>query len=157
MKKQQSASVDKNIVNLSKDRTESAKAVREFRKRLSAVGNGDTIFEHELLKGFARSHINAGYAMPLLVMIVAAYSATWIGWMVAAGWALLTIIAYLVFSFLSRRFLKKETGSDSLASWKRRFLICQILIACSWMFFASVDCSDCNHQQYAIVQFSTIL
>ncbi len=157
MKKQQSASVDKNIVNLSKDRTESAKAVREFRKRLSAVGNGDTVFEHELLKGFARSHINAGYAMPLLVMIVAAYTATWTGWMVAAGWALLTIIAYLIFSFLSRRFLKKETGSDSLASWKKRFLICQILIACSWMFFASVDCSDCNHQQYAIVQFSTIL
>ncbi len=64
--KHPSASVDKNIVDVAKQRTASSKAVREFRTRLSLTGDGSIAYEQELLTGFAKNQANIFLFTPLL-------------------------------------------------------------------------------------------
>ena len=150
-------SVDKNIVDVSKKRTASSSAVRDFRTRFSSIGNGHIEYELDLLKGFARNQVNAGYAMPLMVICVAIVSAPWQGWMLAGLWAGITAIAHIFLGLLSRNFLKVERKQDELPKWRRFFLIGQMFIAFAWAAFATFDCTTCADNQYSIFQFSTIL
>ena len=154
---QPSDSVDKNIVDVRKKRNASSSAVRDFRTRLASVGSGHFAYEIDLMKGFARNQVNAGFAMPILVLLVGLVMSSWIGWIVAVFWVALAGLSHILLSILSRRFLGKERTQEDLPRWRRNFLFAQVLIAVAWTFFASNDCGSCNDIQYSVIQFSTIL
>lgn len=149
--------VDKNIVDVSKRRSASAKAVREFRTRINSVGTTKVAYELELLKGFARNQVNSAYVMPVLIALVAVISIAWIDVIVAGIWATVTIAAHLVLCYLSKRFIDCDEEHQGVDVWRRRFVIAQFLIAAAWTFYAFTSCQGCTGNEYAIIQFSTIL
>lgn len=148
---------DKNIVDVRRKKSASAKAVSDFRNRLSSPETRKPVYELELLYGFARNQVNAGYAMPLFVLLVAIVNLSWYGWVLTGLWFLITALSYLLLSTQSRRFLKKERTKDDLPVWRRNFLMAQLLIGTNWAVYAFFDCIGCGGTQYSIIQFSTLL
>ncbi len=150
-------SADKNIVDISKNRTASTKAVRDFRSRMNSVGTGNVVYEGELLKNFAQHQMNASFVMPVLILVVAALSANWQGWYIASIWAFFALMAHLIIGILSNKFLKSGSNDKSLNSWRNKFFVSQAIIAIVWASYATINCHDCTDNQYSITQFSVIL
>jgi len=152
-------SVDKNIVDVSKKRTASTNAVRDFRSRLNSIGNGTVAYEEELLESFARHQVNASFIMPILILIIAALSALWQGWQIAGLWAAAAIFAHAVLGLLSSKLLKEDKAKmkERLGRWRNMFFASQAVIAVIWAAYVTLPCASCADNQYAIVQFSAIL
>ena len=150
-------SVDKNIVDVSKKRSASTSAVRDFRSRLNAIGDGNIAYEEDLLKSFARHQANAAYVMPVLIIMIALVSSYWQGWYMAGIWAGVTIVAHTILSFISIKYLKTSAEKKSLAKWRNLFFASQALIAIAWALYATIGCTACTDNQYSIIQFSAIL
>ena len=79
--------IDKNIVDVTKARPASSKAVRDFRTRLSKVGNSPLAYELELLKGFAKSNVKGAYVFPLLIIAITVISIQWVPIAMSFPWA----------------------------------------------------------------------
>ncbi len=153
----ESISPDKNVLDVRKKRSATSKSVGDLRKRLTAAGKQGIAYEIELLTGFARNQMNAGYSMPLFVTLVAAVGASWTGWFLASLWALVTALSHLLLGVLSKRFLSIERTEDDLPKWRRNFFFGQLMVSASWASFAFFDCMACSGYQYPIIQFSTLL
>lgn len=149
--------IDKNVVDVSKKTSASTRAVRDFRTKLAIAGHDSSAYELDLLKGFAKNQVNAVYAMPILVLLVAAFSAPWFGWIMSAAWAGVAILAHLVLFVLSKRFMQSGATSEETPGWRRSFLFAQLGIATAWCIFAWMSCATCSPVQFAILQFSAIL
>lgn len=150
-------SVDKNIVDVSKKSSASSSAVRDFRSRLASIGSGSIAYEEELLKSFAQNQANAAYVMPVLIAMIALVSSYWLGWKTATIWAVITIVAHSVLSYLSTKYLKDDGRDKSVAKWQKLFFAAQALIGLTWAIYTSLDCTHCVDNQYSITQFSAIL
>ncbi len=150
-------SIDKNIVDVSKNSSASSSAVRDFRSRLASIGDGTIAYEEELLKSFARNQANAAYIMPILIAIIAVVSSHWQGWYMAAQWAIIAIIAHGLLSYGSRKYLRASDEKKSLKKWRFLFFGSQLFIALVWAVYTSIDCTTCVDNQYSIVQFATVL
>lgn len=150
-------SVDKNIVDVSKKRSASTSAVRDFRSRLNAIGDGNMAYEEDLLKSFARHQANAAYIMPVLIIIIALVSSYWHNWYIAGIWASITIVAHIILSYISTKYLKTNEEKKSLAKWRNLFFASQVFIAIAWALYATIGCNACTDNQYSIIQFSAIL
>lgn len=150
-------SVDKNIVDVSKRRSASTSAVRDFRARLSSMGNSTIAYEGQLLNNFARQQVNVSYLMPILILITASVSASSIGWQTAVVWAVVAIISHIILGLLCHYFLKEKDNEDSIKKWQMMFLASQLLIAISWGAYALFECQGCTDNQFYIIQFSVVL
>lgn len=151
-------SVDKNILDVSKKTTASTSAVRDFRSRLNSIGNGNVAYEKDLLESVARQQVNAAFLMPILVLIVAAMSASWQGWLFAGVWAFFAILSYATVALLSNKALKEiSSKEESLKKWRNLFFASQALVAIIWAAYVAIPCESCSDIEYAIVQFSSIL
>jgi len=147
--------VDKNIVDVSKKHSASTKAVRDFRVRMGSVGQGKIAYEEDLLKGFARNHVNAAFVTPFIIVLIAVVSSNWVGWWQATIWAAITSLAHLILSALSNRYLKNDKTSTK--EWRVRFILAQFLIASAWTLYAITSCNDCSNNEFMIIQFATLL
>lgn len=152
-----SISPDKNVLDVRKKQSATAKSVGDLRKRITSAGKKEVVYEIELLTGFARNQMNAGFSMPLFVVMAAIVASSWIGWFWASLWALSTALSHLLLGVLSNRFLKQERSEADLPKWRRSFFFGQIMISVSWASFAFLDCMACSGYQYPIIQFSTLL
>jgi two-component system cell cycle sensor histidine kinase PleC len=149
--------IDKNIVDVSKKRTASSRAVRDFRSRLSAVGTSPQAYELELLKGFSQSQVKAALILPLMVLAVTAISVPWLGLAIALPWAAIAATAHFANSILASKFLGAEVQNDQLDKWRLRFLMCQIAIAVVWSAFSAFPFTLQTSANLATLQFSAIL
>ena len=152
-----STSVDKNIVDVSKRNSASSSAVRHFRSRLNAIGDGTIAYEEDLLKSFARHQANAAYIMPVLIIMIAFVSSYWQGWYVSIIWAAVTILTHGILSYFSIKYLKSNKTENNLKKWRNLFFVSQAMIAIVWAIYANLDCNSCIDNQYYIIQFSAIL
>ncbi len=150
-------SVDKNIVDISKRSSASSSAVRDFRSRLASIGDGPIAYEEDLLKVFAQHQVNATYVMPILIAMIALVSSHWQGWYTASIWAVITITAHGLLSYISAKYLKITGKTKNLSKWRNLFFGGQALIALTWAIYTSLDCINCLDNQYSVIQFSVIL
>ena len=156
MRKSSTKNADKIIVDRTRKVTDASRVVEELRSRLTSNVREPIAYEFELMKNFASNFVNARFALPLLVTMIAAIAHLWIGWVIATLWAAVSILSYALLSAMSARFLNDEKDDENVAKWRQRFLIAQAFIAISWCLFAIYDCSTCG-QQYSIIQFSAVL
>ncbi len=151
-------SVDKNIVDVSKKSSASSSAVRDFRSRLNAIGDGTIAYEEDLLKSFAQHQATALFVMPILIIMIAIVSSFWLNWLIASIWAVITILSHVILCYLSKIYLKKtKSNKASLSTWRNIFFAAQAMIAMVWATYTTLDCIACGNNQYAIIQFSAIL
>lgn len=150
-------SVDKNIVDVSKQTTANANAVRDFRTRLNSIGTGIEAYEQELLESFAKHQINSRLVMPVVTAIIAIVSAPWIGWLFSAIWLICTIASYASIVILAQKLLNDDARKDNLNKWRNYFFVSQILMSLVWAGYVAIPCVNCGDNQYAIIQFSAVL
>lgn len=154
-----SNTADKFIVDRRKPHRNSdvARAVRKTRDRLSQqAGNPD--FDRELLKLHARAMVGGAIAIPLLVLAIAAaglfsgMDAKRIG-----VWALFTLICYTVVVFMARRIERTEASELNPLRTRRDLLIGHWLCGLGWAWFAWLDCSACQVDQFQVVKAVVLL
>ncbi|MEM7216192.1 MAG: HAMP domain-containing sensor histidine kinase [Pseudomonadota bacterium] len=150
-----SSTADKNIVDVSKRRSASSKAVREFRTRSNLVGNTSNAYEHQLLTGFAKNQVNSAFITPVLIILAGVIAGPWVGWPLVAMWVAITILSHAHPCMQAKRFIALEDETDSVR-WRYSFIFGQALIACAWIFYATLGCNECG-TEFPIIQFSTML
>jgi len=114
-------------------------------------------YEYELLRNLSRNFVNARYALPLFVIAVAGIAHFWIGYFIAALWAIITGLCYLLLSTTGSRFLREVKSEADMGDRRNHFMIAQLMVAVCWGFFALYDCLACGDNQYGTIQFSAIL
>lgn len=153
-----SDTADKIIVDRRKKHrnTEVKRAVRKTRDRLSNT-LGNPVFDRELLKLHARSIMNVGVAMPLMVVLVATA-----GMLIGVGgavlvWALVTATSYAGLAYYALRVDRADTIAIDTDKAKRNFLIGHLATGCGWSYFAVLGCVECGVAQFPIIQAVVLL
>jgi len=149
---------DKTIVDRTRHQSAASKVIRDGRASAANAHLQPLAYEVERLRAYAENHVNARVAVPIFMLIVPIVAANWLGIMVAAYWALITMLGYGLLLSLCQRFLKVRDDELDLSRWRRLFLGAQLVVAVSWSVFAWYYCSSCNiNETYDIIQFSAIL
>jgi len=158
MQSRQSNSTDKIIVDRTKRKSASAKVINDARRTAANSFMQPLEYEVERLCTYAENHLNAKFAIPLFILVVALVVSKWLGLMIAGYWAVITILCYGVLFSISNRFISLVEPDIDLARWRRLFLGSQVLVAFSWSLIAFYHCQTCGiDNTYYITQFSTIL
>src|SRR5690606_17153748 len=95
-------------------------AVRDARERLTSMTGTRPAFDYELALTFARNHISAGYALPLLIAIVAAAAVLWVDPLIVTGWAALVLAAHIGMLVLCRKYIRLSPANLPIRKWVRR-------------------------------------
>ncbi|MGV3650578.1 MAG: sensor histidine kinase, partial [Devosia sp.] len=85
-------------------RRRSHKAVAEARQRLTSSSGTRAAFDFELLDEYARSRISGALAIPVLIVILAAFSSLWVPPLLAGLWAVMVVGTNSAVVLLCRRF-----------------------------------------------------
>ncbi|MGB7286712.1 MAG: HAMP domain-containing sensor histidine kinase [Salaquimonas sp.] len=136
----------------------SSRVVKDARKSASNAPGKPLKYEVERLLTYAENHLNAKITIPIFVIMVALVLSNWIGVMIPAYWAVITLLSYGFLIAVCARFMRADNTSIELAKWRKIFMIAQLLVAFSWSIIAYYSCANCGiANTYFIVQFSTIL
>ena len=121
---------------LSRERAERRRAVlhavRDARERLTSMTGTRPAFDYELALTFARNHISAGYALPLLIAIVAAAAVLWVDPLIVTGWAALVLAAHIGMLVLCRKYIRLSPANLPIRKWVRRFVVAEFLGGTAW-------------------------
>lgn len=149
---------DKFIVDRRKTHRNSdvSRAVRKTRERLSQH-SGNPAFDRELLKLHARAIVTGAFALPLLVLLVAA-AGTFVG---MAGdvliWALVTIACYALLALLARRVDNADPNEGDPAAVRRGFLALHFVTGLGWSYLAAMGCGECRLEQFPVIKAVVLL
>ncbi len=152
-----SQTADKTVVDLRKNYSATDDAVRRLRGDITSKATTPIEYELELTENFARNHVNASLAMPLLTLIIAMVAYAWVGATIAMFWFFATATSYTLLIYLSEKFLKEIDAADALAKWRKIFMLTQLLLAVCWSIYAMSGSELGSDSPYTIIQFSTIL
>ncbi len=108
------------------------RTVRETRERLTSASGTRPAFDYELALTYARNRLSAGYAVPLLVAIVAAASLLWIRPQEAAGWVALVLASHFAMLLLCRRYVALPANEAPYRRWMRRFVVAEFFGGVAW-------------------------
>ena len=153
-----STSTDKNIVDRTKAHrnSEVARAIRKTRDQLSQ-NPGNPVFDRELLKHHAHAMISSATAIPLLVMVIATGG-------VFAGlgaevrvWALLAVTCYMGLGYFAYRVDRGDGEKLDVEKTRRWFLVAHFVSGLGWAYFAAMDCSACEVEQFPIIKAVILL
>ena len=149
--------VDKNVLDLSKSRKSSTRAVRDFRNRLNTVGPGRVGYELDLLTSFAKKLVSSALILPTLIIVVTFISMIAEAWMMTASWSILAICGCILTTYYAKKFLSKPREKEDVPRWKNIFLLTNLVIAAGWSIFVFHECETCNNTDYNIIQFTSLL
>ncbi len=108
------------------------RTVRETRERLTSGSDIRPEFEYELTLTYARNRISAAYAVPLLIVIVAAASMLWIDLPTAAFWTAVALASHIGIIALCRQFMSIPSAEISMRLWRRQFIAAECLGGVVW-------------------------
>lgn len=158
MASQRSTIVDKNIVDLSKGRRNSdvARAVRRTRDRLSERA-GNPVYDRELIKLHADAILGTALAIPLAVL-----AASVAGFLLGVGpdvalWALVTTTCYGGLVLVARRVARTDAADIEPDEIKPAFLLAHFFSGLGWVYFASLDCTSCQVDQFPALKAVAML
>ena len=97
--------------------------VRETRARLTSDGTGNPIFDHELLRLYARSLTGASPAMALLASAVGALALFWLPLRPVLIWMTCVSTGVMLNYGLAQRFLQRLDSEVNARHWKRIFAL----------------------------------
>ncbi len=109
-----------------------ARTVKEQRERLTSSSGTRPAFDYELALSLARNRVAAAYAMPLLVVLVAATALLWVDVVASAVWAATVLVAHAVSFFVYRRFQRLSPTSVKIRIWVRRFIVLELVQGVAW-------------------------
>ena len=149
---------DKTAINRGRaeHRRTVSRAVREQRERLTSTTGTRPAFDHELSLTFARNRLSAAYALPLLIVVVAATAALWIKTPYVIGWALLVLAVHGAILALCRRFTMIPPTEADIRNWTQRFMIAELCEGLAWsaMLILAVSTKGVGIE---VFQFATML
>ena len=153
-----SNTADKFIVDRRKPHrnSEVARAVRRTRDRL-AQQPGGAVFDRELLKLHARAMASSATAIPLMVMVIALvglFAGMSIELLV---WALVSVTCYTALALVARHVDRKDAADIDVPRTQRLFLAAHFLSGLGWAYFASLQCGDCQIDQFPVVKAVVLL
>jgi two-component system cell cycle sensor histidine kinase PleC len=109
-----------------------AKDVRAVREKLTSSIGLERAFDYELIRLFAQQRLGAALPLFTLACAIAAASALWTP--LAETWFRFVIVlaAMAMMLTLSRWFLGQDPEKVQLPSWRRRFILGELLQSVSW-------------------------
>ncbi|HZP20865.1 MAG TPA: ATP-binding protein [Bauldia sp.] len=109
-----------------------ARTIRSQRERLTSSTGTRPAFDQELILTYARNRLSATYALPLLVVTVAATGATWIGPPRVLAWAAIVLALQGVTIWLCRTLVSAPATAAATAMWTRRFTLIEAVSGLAW-------------------------
>ncbi|MEP3429571.1 MAG: HAMP domain-containing sensor histidine kinase [Roseibium sp.] len=140
-----------------KRRREMARSANRVRSRLGAPEHNRSAFDLERQHLFANTRINAAYAVPLLVVIVAAISILWLNPFFLSAWFALTLGAHFLMVYTSHSYERMSSDLQARVHWRRRFTVGDLFYGCSWALFFLLPRSETAADGYVIFHFATLL
>ncbi len=115
-----------------------AVTLKETRHRLAHGGELRPELEYDLLAMFVRNELGAAVTMPALSILFSLACMFWAPINEAILWLLLVIGSKVTLLEACRRFQATPRAEIDVRSWKRRFVICELLNGFTWAGFALV-------------------
>lgn len=120
----------------------SSEQLRSIRTQLSNNPCPKPACEEELLTMFARNEMAAAATMPALSIILSIASMLWATPFEAALWLILVISSKVYLLELCRRFLAAGQSDTDLPTWRKKFVVAELLNGMTWAGFALVGVSN---------------
>jgi two-component system cell cycle sensor histidine kinase PleC len=132
--------------------------VKTERERLTSMTGTRPAFDYELTLLFARNRLSAAYAIPLIVLVVAAAALLWMPIRLVAIWAALVLAIHLLMIVFCRRFAQLPASDVSIRLWTQRFVLAEILASVAWgAILIGVSLFDRSDSGAEIFQFATMV
>jgi len=150
----------RNVLDLSRRRSENSSTVRAARGMLADTPNAAFAHGPMLLTEFARSQIAFRFAMPVLIALIALTISLFIGPFIAVAWGTAAIGLHLGVMFICQMLLKDGLKPGDAQRWSRILLGFHIAISLVWLWFAALQCPNCTAMvdlNFTVIQFSSIL
>jgi two-component system cell cycle sensor histidine kinase PleC len=112
--------------------------VRAARERLTSSTGLQRAFDYELIRLFARYHVGGSLATLILAATVAGLSTVWISVREAVIWMSIVMAAMALMLILSRKFLAEQPDDSTLNSWRRKFILAEMIHGATWALIVNV-------------------
>lgn len=122
-------------------RKRAVKDIKNVREKLVHGNHIKPEYELELLTMFARNEIGAAFSMPALSLIFSLSALFWAPAWEATIWLLLVIAAKVLLIEQARRFLAAPNPKANIKTWRRRFVLAELVNGITWAGFALVGMS----------------
>jgi len=112
------------------------------------LAHGTTIkpeFEYELMQMFARNELSAAFTIWALAAIFSLASMFWAPWFEGCLWLGLVVLSKVLLLQLCRRFVAAEPQEAALGTWRRKFILTELLCGVTWAGFALVGIGSGEH------------
>ncbi|MCA3666875.1 MAG: sensor histidine kinase [Methylobacterium sp.] len=113
-------------------RRDLTRAVRDTREKITSLSGLRRIFEIELARLFARSHLDAVVIVHAFAMVIAAATLTWTAPGRSLVWLTITILAIAAQWMVCRAFLKLENPASALRAWMIRLMLSEVALVFCW-------------------------
>ncbi|MEO0542760.1 MAG: HAMP domain-containing sensor histidine kinase [Pseudomonadota bacterium] len=155
---QPSSSPDKIIVDRRRSvrNADLRKTVQKTRDKLALSTGSSSTFTSDILTMFANAVVTSVWAVPLLILLVAA-TAVMIGYGVQILlWAVVSSLGYALFGLATKRFLKRS-APKATAAWQKYFLVMVFLVGSTWTLIAYDQCSTCSSDAALFLRTSALI
>jgi len=115
-----------------------AKDVRAVREKLTSSIGLERAFDYELIRLFAQQRLGAAFPLVILALAIAAASTIWTPIQTTGPRFVVVLAAMALMLALSRWFLNQDAGKVELQSWRRRFILGELLQGVSWALVIQV-------------------
>jgi two-component system cell cycle sensor histidine kinase PleC len=109
-----------------------AKDVRAVREKLTSSIGLERAFDYELIRLFAQYRLGASFPLFVLALAIAAASSIWTPLRTTGIWFVVVLSAIALMLILAQSFLRQDPDSVPLPSWRRRFILGELLQGGSW-------------------------
>jgi two-component system cell cycle sensor histidine kinase PleC len=133
------------------------RTVFDARQRLTSSSGTRASFDFELLDEYADSRISGALVLPVVFMILAAFSSLWVPPFAAAGWAGLVTAANVAVVFACRRFKRIEPEQFNAARWTATFIAAETVYGIAWSLLALFTLVGTDDDSLAVVMFAIAL
>jgi two-component system cell cycle sensor histidine kinase PleC len=106
--------------------------VRAAREKLTSSIGLERVFDYELVRLFAEYRLGASLLLLALTVTIAATATFWLPLRELGLWFGLAVSAIAVMAALSHHFLRQNPEEVSLTTWRRRFVLGEMLHGTTW-------------------------
>jgi two-component system cell cycle sensor histidine kinase PleC len=119
-------------------RRRATRELRALREKLTSTTGLERAFDQELLRLFAETHRNASTLLLLLAIAIGAASSIWLDLARVMIWLTVVSTSTSLMLVVCRRFLSRKPDDRTVASWRRRFVLAELVQGMSWAFLLNM-------------------
>jgi two-component system, cell cycle sensor histidine kinase PleC len=120
------------VVRPPRQRRVAAQRVREARDRLTSTSGTRPAFDHELVRQYAQTRINASFVVMLLVVVTGIVFGFWMNALPASAWTVGMLGIHAVVIHNCSRFLRVPASPTTTRRWRVRFVLLDLLYGLAW-------------------------